>query len=510
MNNNGKVYLVGAGPGDPDLITVRGRNLIRQAEVIIYDYLAHPTLLKLARPEAELIYVGKKAGQHSLPQDQINQLLIDKSRQASIVVRLKGGDPFVFGRGGEEALELVRADIKFEVVPGITAGVAVPAYAGIPVTHRDYASDFALITGHEDASRTGTSQIDWPALGSWKGTLAFYMGVKNLSMICTRLRKNGMADDTPAALITWGTTPRQRTVTGTVTTLPDLAVKHGFAPPAMIVIGKVVTLRGQLSWFEQRPLLGKRIVVTRARAQASDLVEQLNRLGAEVLEFPTIRIVEPENLQPMHRAVAELNRYQWVIFTSVNGVDSFFKIMHQNHYDARRFGPVKVCAIGPATAERLRSYGIIADLIPPRFVAESIIEALTELDDLSGQHILLPRAELARPELSQNLQTAGARVVEITAYHTVADEGPREEVLQALRENSIDWITFTSSSTVSNFLEQIDLKSLTEKNMGIASIGPITSATIKKAGLKVDVEAKEYTIPHLVNAICEKELEKKH
>ena len=499
---NSCVYLVGAGPGDPGLITVRGRQLIQQADVIVYDYLVSPQLLKLARDGAELIYVGKQADRHSLPQEKINQLLIDKAKEAKSVVRLKGGDPFVFGRGAEEALELVQAGIKFEIVPGITAAIAACAYAGIPVTHRDFASDLALITGHESAARTGPSQIDWPALGKWKGTLAFYMGVKNLPFICEKLRDHSLSPDTPAALIRYGTTPNQRVLVGTVTTLPNLAIKHNFTPPSIIVIGKAVTLRDRLNWFEKRPLFGKRIVVTRSRAQASELVVRLNELGADVLEFPTIRIAPAEDIQPLRNAINKLDQYNWIIFTSLNGVNSFFQVLSDQNRDARSFSSAKVCAIGPATCERLKAFGIIADRVPPRFVAESIIETLSEADDLKEKRILLPRADIARADLPETLKKLGAIVDQVSAYRTVVEDGPKDDIIQAIDHDSIDWITFTSSSTVRNFFKQIDPDLLSEKKLRLASIGPITSATIKETGLIVDVEAQEYTIPGLINAIC--------
>jgi uroporphyrinogen III methyltransferase/synthase len=499
----GCVYLVGAGPGDPGLVTVRGRELIQQADVIVYDYLVSPRLLQLARAEAELIYVGKQAARHSLPQEQINQLLIDKAREKQTIVRLKGGDPYVFGRGGEEALELVEAGIAFEVVPGVTAGVAACAYAGIPVTHRDFASDFALITGHEDAGRTGPSQIDWASLGCWKGTLVFYMGVKNLPVICGKLQEHGMSAEMPAALIRYGTTAQQRTLVGTVSTLSDLAVKHNITPPAVIVIGKVVSLREKLKWFEGRPLFGKRIVVTRSRDQASELVDRLNRLGGEVLEFPTIRIEPPLDIQPIQNAIKQLQKYNWIIFTSVNGVESFFEQLHTANRDARCFSSAKVCAIGPATAGRLQKFGITADLIPPRFVAESIVETLSEIDDLAGKRILLARGDIARAGLPQSLKKLGAAVDEIIAYRTIADDSSTDGITDAIKQDSIDWITFTSSSTVRNFFKRIDAKLLSGKKLRLASIGPITSDTIKEVGLSVDVEAEEYTIIGLVNAVCE-------
>ena len=506
MDNSPRVYLVGAGPGDPGLVTVRGRQLLRRADVIIYDHLVASRLLRYTQPNAELIFVGKKADCHTLPQDQINRLLIEKAQNCECVVRLKGGDPFVFGRGGEEALELSRAGIPFEIVPGVTAGVAAAAYAGIPLTHRDFASNLAFITGHEDADRTGPSRIDWPALGKWQGTLVFYMSVKNLSFICRTLQQHGMSPDTPAALISWGTTPRQRTLTATVAALPDLAVEHDISPPAVIVIGKVVTLRDRLNWFEKRPLFHRRIVVTRSRRQGGELLDRLTMLGADVLECPTIKIEPPVDTQPLHKAISELNNYDWIIFTSVNGVDAFFHALETLGFDTRRLAGSSVCAIGPATAGRLKSNGLIADLIPPRFRAESIVETLEQNEKLEGNNILLPRADIAPPDLSLSLRNSGANVHEITAYRTVIDEAPLDEVVNALEQNSIDWITFTSSSTVRNFLERIDKKLLSGKSFRIAGIGPVTSDTIRQAGLEVHVQPEQHTIPALIAAIIDFEI----
>lgn len=509
QNQPGTVYLVGAGPGDPGLITVRGRDLLTRADVIVYDHLLDKVLLKLAHPQTELIYVGKKAGQHTVPQEQINQILVDKAKQANIIVRLKGGDPFVFGRGGEEVLALVEAGIPFEVVPGVTAGVAVPACAGIPVTHRDFASQLAFITGHEDAARTDTSQIDWPSLARWPGTLVFYMGVKNLPLICEQLLQNGMAPDTPAAIIASGNTPRQHTVCSTLAHLPADARHENIAPPAIIVIGQVVTLRDKLQWFEKRPLFSQRIVVTRSRRQASELVEQLTLLGADVLEFPTIRIEPPRDPQPLENAIIQILRYDWIIFTSVNGVDSFFQVLTSQGFDARRLASAKICAIGPATAARLQTFGITADLVPAQFIAESIVEALRTRESLEDMRFLLPRADIARPDLANLLRHEEAIVDEIIAYHTVPETGPaRDELIQALEQNTIDWITFTSSSTAANFLAQIDAELLRKSKARLASIGPVTSAALQKAGLTVALEAVPFTIPALVLALCRAESER--
>jgi len=501
MSKYGIVYLVGAGPGDPGLITVRGRECIEQAEVLIYDYLASEAFLRYAPPEAERIYVGKKAGQHTLPQEKINQLIVEKTQQGKNVVRLKGGDPFVFGRGGEEAIELAKAGIKFEIVPGVTAGIAAAAYAGIPVTHRDYASDFALITGHEDASCSGESKIDWEALGKWKGTLAFYMGVKNLPVICANLQKYGMAPDTSAALIAWGTTPRQRTLTATVASLPKLAEQQNFQPPAIILIGHVVKLRDQLNWFEKRPLFGRRIIVTRSRAQVSELTEKLTQLSAEVIECPTIRIEPPENPKPLHRAIENLPQYDWLILTSVNGVEAFFTQLTAAGYDARRLANTKVCAIGPATAQKLMEFGIRPDLLPERFVAESVLEAFKKGENVLKKRILLARSDISRKDLPVGMSEMGAKVDEVNAYRTVRDDTEKGQAVSAIEADEVDWVTFTSSSTVRNFLEIIGLEKLAGKKLKLASIGPVTSATIEKAGLRIDVEAEEYTIPGLVEAI---------
>lgn len=503
----GKVYLVGAGPGDPKLITLRGMELLQDADVIIYDALASKNLLKDTRDKAELIYVGKQAGKHSLPQDQINHLMIDKARQYTCVVRLKGGDPFVFGRGGEEVQELIKAGIDFEIVPGITAGIAAPAYAGIPITHRELASDVAFITGHE-ADREGESQVDWPSLGRWKGTLVFYMGVKNLAAICRNLIDHGMAGDTPAALIEWGTTARQRTLTATVSTLAEQAEREAFSPPAVAVIGKVVQLRRSLKWFENKPLFGKRIVVTRPGSQSQSMADRLSCLGAEVIEFPVIRIVPSEDRGPLQQAVAEIDRYDWVIFTSVNGVSAFFDELHQAGKDSRALGAVRICVIGPATAEMIRTHGIEPDVIPPDYVSEAIVSSLLKSTDIKDKRFLLPRADIARKDLIRQLKEAGAMVDDIIAYRTVAEDIAADDLIDALEHNSIDWITFTSSSTVRYFLEKVKPELVMKSNAKCASIGPVTSAALLQNGLDVAFEAEQYTSDGLVEAICRAEANK--
>ena len=504
-DKTGRVFLVGAGPGDPELITVRGRRLLAAADVVVYDHLASPHLLNAAPPAAERIYVGKQSGRHSLPQPQINALLIEKARQGLSVVRLKGGDPFVFGRGGEEAEALAAAGVPFEVVPGVTAALAAAACAGIPLTHRDWASTLALITGHEDPERLDDTRLDWAALGRWRGTLAFYMGVKNLPFICRTLQENGLAPDTPAALISWGATPRQRTAAGTLATLPQLAQEQAFTPPAIVIVGQVVQLRKTLAWFEKRPLFGRRIVVTRPRTQAGELLERLAALGADVLECPVIRVAPPPDPTPLRHAAREVNCYDWLVLTSVNGVEAFFAALQTEGLDARRLAGVKVCAIGPATAQRLRDCGIAADLVPPQFLAEAILQTLHDRGEVRTKRFLLARADAARHDLADGLRRGGAQVHEITAYCTLPDDPDLTELRSALQADQIDWITFTSSSTVRNFLDKLDLSLLRGKKTRLASIGPVTSATIKQMLLPVSAEAAEHTIDGLVAALLQAE-----
>ena len=358
-----KVYLVGAGPGDPGLITLKGKECIAKADVIIYDYLASPTLLAYAGKNAEIIYVGKKGGDHTLPQDQINDLIVQKAKEGLTVCRLKGGDPFIFGRGGEEIEELINAGIDFEVVPGVTSAIAAPAYAGIPLTHRKLASTVTFITGHEDPSKQ-TSSIHWEALAATGGTLVFLMGVKNLPNITGQLSRFGMPADTPVALIQWGTTSSQQTISGTLETIVAVAESAGVKPPCVIVVGDVVSLRDKMKWFENRPLFGKKIVVTRARSQASDMVQRLTELGASCIECPVIKVIPADDTAPLHDAVLRISEYDWLIFTSVNGVDFFFNQLSESGKDVRALGNLRFAVIGPATAERLRAYGIKSDIVP--------------------------------------------------------------------------------------------------------------------------------------------------
>ncbi|AEH44750.1 uroporphyrin-III C-methyltransferase [Thermodesulfatator indicus DSM 15286] len=496
----GKVYLIGAGPGDPGLITEKGRRVIAKADVIVYDYLANPRFLALTREDAEKIYVGKKGGDHTLSQEGINQLLVEKAKEGKTVARLKGGDPFLFGRGGEEAEVLVEHGIPFEIVPGVTSAIAAPAYAGIPVTHREHTSTFTMVTGHEDPTKED-SAIDWEALARI-GTIAFLMGMKNLPRICENLLRHGKPEDTPVAVVRWGTTPRQKVVVGNLGNIVAKVEEAKLGPPSIILVGEVVKLREKLNWFETKPLFGKRIVVTRTRAQASQLVESLEECGAECLEIPTIKIVPPDSFEPLEQAIEQIETYDWLIFTSVNGVQVFFERLFARGKDARALANTKVAAIGVATAELIKKYGLLVDLLPQEFRAEGLLEALLK-EELAGKKVLIPRALEAREILPEKLREAGAEVEVVPAYQTILPEEEATRLKKEL-EQGVDVITFTSSSTAKNLLKMLgdEARSLLSEVV-LASIGPITTETLKKAGFTPQVEAKEYTIPGLVKAILE-------
>jgi uroporphyrinogen III methyltransferase/synthase len=495
------VYLVGAGPGDPGLITVKGRECLAAADVIIYDYLAAPSLLKHAAPAAERIYVGKKGGDHTLPQEEINALIVAKARENKIVARLKGGDPFVFGRGGEEAEVLAEAGIPFEIVPGVTSAVAAAAYAGIPLSHRKLTATIAFVTGHEDPAKE-ESGIDWAALARGIGTLVFFMGVKNLPRIVRELTGHGRSPQTPVALVRWGTTAEQVTVSGTLADIVARVQQAGLKAPAIIVVGEVVGLRDRLQWFERRPLFGKRIVVTRTREQASDLVWALSALGADCFEFPTIRIAPPDDAGPLDRALAELETFDWIVFTSVNGVSWFFKRLFDSGRDVRAMGHLRTATIGPATAERLKSYGLASDLLPESYRAEAIVAAFRG-QDVAGRAVLLPRAQEARLVLPQELTAMGAFVRDVAAYKTEPASADCRALIARLEARSVDLITFTSSSTVKNFKALLPDGRFAELTARVAAacIGPVTAATARELGLDVRIEARTYTIPGLCDAI---------
>jgi uroporphyrinogen III methyltransferase/synthase len=492
----GTVYLVGAGPGDPGLLTLRAAELMERADVLVYDALVSPAIMERA-PNAERVYVGKRGGEHHRTQEQINDILVDLAGKHRTVVRLKGGDPFVFGRGGEEALVLARAGIPFEVVPGVTAGIAAPAYAGIPVTQRGMAASVAFVTGHEDPTKPDTD-VDWAHLARGIGTVVFYMGVGKMADNFRRLVEHGRAPETPAAAIEWGTYPRQRTVTGTLQTLPDIAREARIGAPSLIVVGDVVALRDTLGWWDRRPLSGRRIVVTRARAQASEFAAQLQALGAEVVQFPVIRIAPPADPEPLRAAAARAGSFDWVVFTSANGVERFWYALREQGCDARALCGVRVCAIGPATAAELERRGVRPELVPDEFVAESAVQALLSGGVVSGTRVLVPRAEVARSVLPDALRAVGAQVVEVAAYATLQDGSGAERVRAMLDAGEIDAVTFTASSTVKNFVELVGAEVGRAK---VASIGPVTSATARELGLRVDVEAAEYTTPGLARAL---------
>ena len=505
----GFVSLVGAGPGDPRLLTVGGLAALKAADVVVYDRLVAESLLDLAPAAAERVFVGKPRGRPTFSQEAINDLLVERARRGQRVVRLKGGDPFVFGRGGEEAATLAAAGIPFEVVPGVTSAIAVPAYAGIPVTQRGVAVSFAVVTGHEDPAKGGTA-LDWSRLATATDTLVCLMGVERLREIVAELIAHGRAPETPVALIQDGTRPSQRVVTGTLATIAERAAGAGIRPPATAVVGDVVRLRDQIAWFDRQPLFGRTIVVTRARAQASALAAELARRGARVIEAPAIRIAPPVSWVEVDRAIDQAATFNWVVFTSVNGVATVLDRAWERGLDSRILGPARLAAIGPATAQALRERGLRADVVPDEFVAEALAEAL---GPVRGQQILLARADIARRTLADSLRQQGAEVTEVAAYQTVPETAPSPELIEALRRRQVDLITFTSSSTVKNFLGLIArADGLDPTDLGasgglagarIACIGPITAQTAEAVGLRPDVIAETYTIEGLLAAIDE-------
>ena len=499
----GIVYLIGAGPGSPDLITVKGRKCLQKADVIVYDYLASESLLSLAGEDAETIYAGKKSGRHSMSQEEINNLLIEKAKEGLTVARLKGGDPFIFGRGGEEAMELSRAGITFEIVPGVTSAVAVPAYAGIPLTHRGFSSTVCFITGHEDPTKEESS-INWSALSESSGTLVFLMGIGNLEKIARKLIDGGRPSDSPVVVIGNGTMPNQRTITGTLANISKKVKDADLTPPGVIVVGDVVNLRGHLNWFESRPLFGKRILVTRPEDQATGFIMALSGLGAQCLLFPTIEIIPPESWGELDRAIEGLSRYDWILFTSVNGVAHFFARLDVAKKDTRHLNGIKIGAIGPKTAAALMDRGINPDLIPDTYRAEEMVEALKGYP-INGKRVLLPRPAIARDLIPQSLKTLGALVDEVEAYQTVQPEYSQDQLHRLFKKGKIDMITFTSPSGVTNFLALLEGKPIYEEisKVGVACIGPVTAQKAKEVGLKVVVAPDEYTAEALARAIAE-------
>lgn len=502
MKCKGMVYLVGAGPGDAGLLTLRGAELLARADVVVYDALVNEDLLRLAPPGAQLIYAGKRSGSHAIPQDELNRLLVEKARAGKCVVRLKGGDPYIFGRGGEEAEELAAAGVPFEVTPGISSSIAGPNYAGIPLTHRDHASSFSIITGHEDPEKEFQA-VDWAQVAKAPGTKVVLMGVKRLGKIADELIAHGMAPTTPVAVIRWATTGRQQSVYGTLKTIAAEVAAAKLESPAIIVIGDVVRLRGKLNWFEKRPLFGRRIVVTRTRTQASQLSRQLLERGAEVLEIPVIRTVPPADLQSIADVLLELNSYDWLIFTSPNGVSAFFEYFFKAFEDMRDIGGVRIAAVGPATAARLRELHLKVDVMPDEYVASKIADALAGYESIENLKILLFRAEVANKELPKKLEELGAIVDDVACYKTVPETEDKNGAAARLLEGGADWITFTSSSTVEHFNARFDLKQLLKRHplLKLASIGPETTKALAALGLKPAVEAKTHTIEGLAKAI---------
>jgi len=489
------VYLVGAGPGDPSLITCKGRSILQRADVVLHDHLANEALLRLAPPNAELIYVGKKKAVHAHTQEEICAMMIDRARRGLTVVRLKGGDPFIFGRGGEEAEALADAGIPFEVVPGVTSPLGIAAYTGVPLTHRDHTSVVTFVTGHD------VEHIDWNKIGSAE-TLVIFMGLTTFAQIATEIMARGRSPETPAIAVRWGTRPDQETIAGTLATLPRLIQERGLKPPATIIVGEVVKLREKLNWYERLPLFGRRIVVTRARDQAEALSGTLRALGAGVIEMPAIEIVSAAGYGPLDRAIVEPASYDWLIFTSANGVRYFMERLDQSRQDLRALR-ARICAIGDATRNAVAALHLKVDLMGEEFVAESLVEAFRTVD-LTGKRVLLPRAAVARDILPQKLRERGACVDVVEAYRTLVPAGlakQAEEVFSA--QHKPDWITFTSSSTVQNFVRVASRDVLS--GVKVSSIGPVTSATAKKLGLQISVEAKVFTSDGLVAAILETE-----
>lgn len=502
------VYLVGAGPGDPGLLTLRARDLLQRADVVVYDALASPEVLGHARPDAELLYVGKVAGNHALPQPRINDLLVQKAMALgpqAVIVRLKGGDPYIFGRGGEEAEALAGAGVPFEEVPGISSAIAAPAYAGIPLTHRDMASSLSIITGHERPDR-GVSALDWSALAKSASTLVFVMGMKNLPLICRKLIEAGMPPDMPAALVYRGTTPRQRRLLSSLAALPCEARTAGFSNPAVIVVGRVCALAPALDWFGKKPLLGKSVVVTRSREQASGMAAMLADMGARVIQYPVIAIRELPDYAGLDAAIEKLPCYDWLIFTSANGVKYFWRRLRNAGLDSRALGSARVAAIGPGTSAALAARGINADFVPGSFVAESVADGLLARmgEGVSGLRVLLPRAARARDVLPRTLENAGASVDVVACYETVPDASASPELMEILERGELSCVTFGSSSTVENFLRLVpaDLL-LRHPETLLAAIGPITARSLEAHGLRAGLMPSQYTIAALVRAIID-------
>ncbi len=503
----GRVVLVSAGPGDPGLITAAGLEYLASADVVVYDALSSPKLLAHVQLDAELIYVGKRGGNHAKTQDEINDILVQKAKSGKLVIRLKGGDAYLFGRGAEELAYLAKHGVDAIALPGVTAGVAAPMMAGIPVTHRKIASTVTLVTGHEDPTKDETA-VDYQSLAGLiakGGTVCFYMGVGRLSLICDVLQSHGLAADTPAALVQWGTTPQQRHIVTNLGKAVTDVEKAGISSPAIILVGQVAAISEPgLDFFTRRPLFGQTILITRTRQQASAFGSQLGYLGADVIEAPTIDIVPPDDWADVDAVIKDVKNYDWLILTSRNGVTAMRDRMAEMKLDARHLAGVKIAAIGSATAESLEDeLKIIPDLVPTKFVAESLAAELIAKHDVAGKKMLLLRADIARPALPELLAEAGAQITEHVIYQTKLADGLTDETLLALREKRVDWVTFTSSSTARNMVDLLGSEKDLLKDCKLASIGPITSKTMTDLGLPIDVEASQSDIPGLVAALVD-------
>jgi len=502
MKSKGIVYLVGAGPGDAGLLTLRGAELLRRADVVIYDALVNPDLLQHAKPRAETIFGGRRARGQRIPQENIIRLLIDKAKAGQVVVRLKGGDPYVFGRGGEEAEALAKAGVPFEVVPGVSSFAAVPNYAGIPLTHRDFCSKLTILTGHADPEAPDC-RIDWAAEAQSPGTKVVMMGTEHIGRVAAALIKHGMAPSIPVAMVSCGTTGRQRTLEGTLGTIGELATRAKLPPPSITVIGDVVRLRQHLNWFESLPLFGQRIVVTRSKAQAPELVRRLTELGAEVLQIPCIQTAPPTDLEPIKEAILGLHEYDWLVFTSANGVRCFFDYFEKGFEDARDIGGVRIAAVGPGTAAALQEKRLVVNVMPRQSTAVQLAKAMLSEGDVENLRICILRAEQANPDLPRLLEEKGAIVDDIPVYRTVAEVTTPTADSESLVDRGADWVTFTSASTVEHFHARFPLPDLLKRfpELKLASIGPETTRALAGLDLEPTIEAREHTLEGLIAAL---------
>lgn len=499
----GKVYIVGAGPGDIGLFTVKGLKYLKKAEVVVYDFHLNAQILNYINHDAEFIYAGKRGGHHTMTQDEINRTIVEKAKEGKVICRLKGGDPFVFGRGGEEAEALANEGIEFEVVPGVSSSVAAPAYAGIPLTHRLYSSSLTVVPGYEDTTKEESS-INWDALAKGAGTIVFLMAVKNISLVCLKLIENGKSPDTPVAVIRWGTRSDQKTLVSNLKDIARIVEEKDIKPPAVMVVGEVVKLREKLKWYENKPLFGKRVLVTREHSEGFEALEDL---GAEVIEFSTIKIVPPESWSELDAAIDKIESYNWLIFTSANGVKFFFKRFFEKERDIRDLKGIKICSIGEKTASFIKSFGIKVDLVPEQFNAEGLVKSFASGltgNGLKGLRFLLPRAEEAREVFPEKVRELGGEIDVATAYRTVKPELHGKRLRRFLKEGKISIATFTSAATFNNFMSIMEDDALgLLKGVAIAVIGPVTARAVEKAGLKVSIMPEEATIEAMIKSIIE-------